>query len=157
MQQFTVPQFIDVEDKIFGPITTRQFVLLIVGGLILFILFKLLSTRYFVYFVISAIVDVGVTALFAFFRVNGMPFHYFILNIIQTFRKPKLRVWDKSLTDAEVSAILKRETESVVAGEDPVPLKRPLGSSSLSEIALIVDTGGEYRGEGILNQKAPPS
>ena len=31
MQMFTVPQFIDVEDKIIGPITTRQFIICLVG------------------------------------------------------------------------------------------------------------------------------
>ena len=33
MQQFTVPQFIDFEDKIIGPITTRQF-LILMGGFV---------------------------------------------------------------------------------------------------------------------------
>ncbi|KKS92044.1 MAG: hypothetical protein UV69_C0039G0006, partial [Parcubacteria group bacterium GW2011_GWE2_43_12] len=32
MQQFVVPQFIDVEDKIIGPITVRQFIIIMVGG-----------------------------------------------------------------------------------------------------------------------------
>jgi hypothetical protein len=30
MQQFVVPQFIDVEDKIIGPISVRQFLTLMV-------------------------------------------------------------------------------------------------------------------------------
>ena len=30
--RFTVPQFIDVEDKIFGPLTTRQFLIMLVVG-----------------------------------------------------------------------------------------------------------------------------
>ena len=41
MDQFVVPQFIDVEDKIFGPVTTRQFVILLVAGLVLFVASKL--------------------------------------------------------------------------------------------------------------------
>ncbi|TSC80302.1 MAG: hypothetical protein G01um101429_152 [Parcubacteria group bacterium Gr01-1014_29] len=32
MQQFQVPQFIEVEDKIFGPLTTKQFFYLLGGG-----------------------------------------------------------------------------------------------------------------------------
>ena len=35
MQQFTVPQFIDVEPKIIGPITTRQFLIFLAAGLML--------------------------------------------------------------------------------------------------------------------------
>ena len=48
MRQFTVPQFIDVEDKILGPITVRQFLLLVVGGLIIFAEFKLSDMALFI-------------------------------------------------------------------------------------------------------------
>ena len=41
MQQFTVPQFIDVEDKIIGPITTRQFVIMLAGFTLIGISYKL--------------------------------------------------------------------------------------------------------------------
>jgi len=40
MQQFTVPQFIDVEDKILGPITIRQFLILLVGCIVIFISYR---------------------------------------------------------------------------------------------------------------------
>ena len=41
MQQFVVPQFIDVEDKVIGPVTVRQFLILLVGGGVLFIAYRL--------------------------------------------------------------------------------------------------------------------
>ena len=50
MQQFLVPQFIDVEDKIIGPITTRQFVEVLIGVLITFISYKILAFVYFAFF-----------------------------------------------------------------------------------------------------------
>ena len=40
-QRFIVPQFIDAEDKILGPITVRQFIIMIVGGLLIFAAYKL--------------------------------------------------------------------------------------------------------------------
>jgi len=49
MDQFVVPQFIDVEDKIFGPVTTRQFVILLIAGLIIFIAFKLADITLFIF------------------------------------------------------------------------------------------------------------
>jgi adenosylhomocysteinase len=52
MDQFTVPQFIDVEDKIFGPITTRQFLILLATGLILFIAFKLADIALFIFLLV---------------------------------------------------------------------------------------------------------
>ena len=90
MRQFTVPQFIDVEDKIIGPITVRQFLLLVVGGLIIFLEFKLSDIALFI---ILAIPTFTVVAVFAFVKINSVAFHYFMLNMIQTLKKPKLRVW----------------------------------------------------------------
>ena len=81
MKQFVVPQFIDVEDKIIGPVTTRQFLILLVGGLMLFIAYKLADTGLFV---ILLIIIGGFSLVLAFVKINGQAFHYFLLNIIQT-------------------------------------------------------------------------
>lgn len=81
MQQFVVPQFIDVEDKIFGPITTRQFVIMLVAGIIIFLAFRFGD---FALFVFTLAVVGGIALLFAFVKVNGQQFHYFLLNLVQT-------------------------------------------------------------------------
>lgn len=140
--QFTVPQFLDVEDKIIGPITARQFLICMGGGLLLFIAYKLLS---FDSFIIAALIIGASTGILAFFRVNGMPFHLFLLNLIQTFKRSKLRVWIKEYTYAELRllAIKKPEFKPGVN----IPTKRLSPVSSLSELSLIVDTGGVYKGE----------
>ena len=44
--QFKVPQFLDIEDKIFGPFTFREFVYLTGGGGMCFVLYKLLGLLY---------------------------------------------------------------------------------------------------------------
>ena len=38
--RFQVPQFIDIEDKIFGPLTFKQFVYLAGGGGLAFLIYK---------------------------------------------------------------------------------------------------------------------
>ena len=37
--QFQVPQFIEIEDKIFGPLTAKQFFYILGGGAIIFLLY----------------------------------------------------------------------------------------------------------------------
>lgn len=139
--QYVVPQFIDAEDKIFGPVTARQFVILMVAGLTVFLLYKLLS---FLMFMLTGIPIIILGGVIAFVRINGQPFHYFILNIVQTFKKPRLRVWDKTLNDAELRDYIK---------EKPLPPpiifvhKAPIGSSRLRELTLVVNTGGIYTPE----------
>ncbi len=140
-QQFVVPQFIETEDHIFGPITARQFIILMIMGLVDFTLFKLLSFTMFLVFGIP-IFAIGTT--FAFARINGQAFHFFVLNIIQTFKKPKIRVWEKTYTNAQL-----KEYIGEALPELPTPMvhKAPLSSSRLNEISLVVNTGGVYKPE----------
>ncbi|MFA6304250.1 MAG: PrgI family protein [Patescibacteria group bacterium] len=141
MRQFTVPQFIDVEDKIIGPITVRQFVILIVGGLFIFLEYKLSDITFFLFIGIPTAL---LFVIFAFVKINGVPFHYFLLNVGQTFKKPALRVWQR--TSASFHRQEKADT-SVQAAIAPY-VARSMDKSHLSELALLIDTGGVYQGEG---------
>ena len=70
MAQYQVPQFIEVEDKIFGPLTLRQFVYLAGAGGLSLIFFTLLP----IWLALPLIgLAVGVGAAFAFYKVNGRP------------------------------------------------------------------------------------
>jgi len=141
MQQFVIPQFIDVEDKIIGPITTRQFIILLAVTIILFIAYKLLT---FLYFLAFGIPVFGLGVVIAFIKVNGQPFHFFLLNLIQTTRRPKLRVWNKESTADELRQYLKKEEVKIIP---PRPVKERMVATKLSELSLIVNTGGVYKGE----------
>jgi hypothetical protein len=137
MDQFVVPQFIDVENKIIGPLTVRQFLTFLVGAGLMFAVFKLAS------FWLAAIENLfifALTGLFAFLKINGRPFHYFLLNLIQTLRRPTLKIWNKQ-------AIFRREKEEKKKEPPRMIVKKHLTASRLSELSLVVDTGGAYQEE----------
>ncbi len=140
--QYMVPQFIDVEDKIFGPITTRQFIIILGGGTLEFVLFKLMT---FWTFAFVGLVLLAVTGILAFMRVNGQPFHFFLLNLVQTMRRPRLKAWDKSLTDGEVREYVRQAPEKP---PPPPPRKEAPTATRLQEVSLILNTGGVYKPEG---------
>jgi hypothetical protein len=139
MQQFTVPQFIDVESKIIGPITTRQFIIFLASAIILAASYKLFSFTIFIFIAIFVLILAGA---FAFLKVNGRPFHFFILNVIQTVRRPRLRVWNNRVLATE-----KDEAVPLPKREAPPPPKELYKKSRLAELSLIVDTQGKYKGE----------
>jgi len=141
MQQFTVPQFIDVEDVIFGPITTRQFVIFLVAGLFLFIAYKIFTL---LVFTICLAVIGGGSLILAFVKINGQSFHLFLLNFLKTMVKPPLRVWNKELSVRDLKFYLNLEP---VIAPPPKPVKESLRQSKLSELSLVVNTGGMYRPE----------
>ncbi|MEN9558629.1 MAG: PrgI family protein [Candidatus Parcubacteria bacterium] len=137
--KFIVPQFIDNEDKILGPITVRQFILSLVGFFVIFIEFRLLTLPFFIP---SAAVTAGVVGTFGFVKINGQPFHIFFLNFVQTLIRPDIRVWDKNPTDAELRVLLHPQT----APPPPPPPahKAHPGSTRLRDLSLTVNTGGVY-------------
>lgn len=147
MQQFVVPQFIDVEDKIIGPITVRQFIVMLVAGFMLFLEFKFAD---FGLFILEALVTVFLTALFAFMKVNGMPFHFFLSNFFATFFTPKVRVWQKPVELTDVAPSRGRATAAVPEAHHAKPY---VPSSRLQELSLVVDTGGAYQPEGEFGAK----
>lgn len=144
--QFTVPQFIDVENKIIGPISVRQFVTLLVGGVIIFLDYQLLYNINFFFFAATGVILLALSGTFAFLRINGRPFHYFLLNIFNTFKEPRLRVWSKAKSDFKFKQ--EKVTPPLV-----IPQKKPLVASKLTQLSLIVDTGGVYQEEGVLEKK----
>ena len=139
MQQFVVPQFIDVEDKIFGPITVRQFIIMLVGGMAIFLSYRFADIALFA--VLTAFWG-GLTLLFAFVKINGQTFHYFLLNVFQTIKKPTQRIWRKKYSDEELKYFMQEEVEVVVKEAVQKKSKR----THMRELSLIVNTGGYYGG-----------
>mgnify|MGYP001585345844 CR=1 FL=1 len=146
MEQITVPQFLDVEDKIIGPITVRQFIEMLIGGIIIFIFYKSFD---FSLFIVSGLLTFGIVMTFAFAKINGQPFHNFLLNFISTLKNPKLKIWKKIISDKDIKLSLKQPEEIKIAL--PQIKRQIINASNLSELSLIVDTGGVYQGEGIIN------
>ena len=90
--RFEVPQFIEIEDKIFGPLTWRQF-LYLGGGLgMAVVLFLRLP---FIGFVLAGIPLALISAALAFYPVNNRPFSYFLEAVVNYFSGRRLYLWRK--------------------------------------------------------------
>ena len=141
MQQFTVPQFIDVEDKIIGPITARQFIIMLAGFLLIGICYKLFD---FSLFITVTVFIFGFIIVLAFVKINGRPFHLFVLNLIQTIKRPSLRIWNclEGKTKIDYEKNKEQITKQIV-----LPTVKHFTKSRLTELSLIVDTKGAYQGE----------
>lgn len=148
MDQFTVPQFIENEDKILGPITVRQFVIVLVAAGLLFVIYRITDI---VLFFIWLLIIGGGAGVLAFYKVNGQPFHVFLFHVVGSVKDPSLRVWRKEVTQSDIVAEQAHYTEvqeiERKAKESPIPVKPPISEQKLAELSLLVDTGGAYRGE----------
>jgi len=92
--QFKVPQFIDVEDKLFGPFTFKQFVYMVGGAGIIFVLYKILGF----WIGLIPIVIVGIlSVLLVFYKINDKPFIFYLEAGINYLMSSKLYIWKQRL------------------------------------------------------------
>jgi hypothetical protein len=142
MANFQVPQFIEIEDKIFGPLTFRQFVYLAGGAGICFLFWV-----YIPFHLIALLFIVPLAAFslaLTFWKVNNRPF---ILIAEATFKylfTKKLYIWKRSATPTA-------PTPSVAEVQPGTPgtlegLKIPkLSSSKLKDLAWSLDVQEKIR------------
>lgn len=90
--RFEVPQFIEIEDKIFGPLTWRQFLYLGGGIGAAVVMFLRLP---FVLFVVFGIPLAALAGALAFYPVNSRPFSYFLEAIFSYASGSRLYLWRK--------------------------------------------------------------
>ncbi len=90
--QFNIPQFIDVEDRIVGPLTFKQLLYLGTSGVLTFFIWYFF--KLWVFIIVG--IPIGAAALaLAFLRINGRPFILFLTALVNYLHKPKIYVWKK--------------------------------------------------------------
>jgi len=126
--QFKVPQFIDIEDKLFGPLTFRQFAYLAGGGGMVFVIYKLLPLWIGIFLMLPIVILV---LALAFYKINNQPFIYYLQASITYAITNKLYVWKQRLVKPSLK---KEETEK----EQTINLPRMSGNK-LSDLAWSLD------------------
>lgn len=128
---FNVPQFIDIEDKIVGPLTAKQLGWMAAAGVVLLIAWGLLDTPAFW---LVAIVTVGIFGALAFYKPYNQPLSKFIMSSFSYTTKPKVYVWKRDFS--EVKAVKKAPTKKKTA---PVIKKKTLNDDKIKEISQMLD------------------
>lgn len=90
--QYQVPQFIDIEDKIIGPLTIKQFIFLASGLGIAFLLFLFLRMAFAIMLSIP-IVAAGFTL--AFVKIEGVALPKYLASMLGFSFKPQKYLWRK--------------------------------------------------------------
>lgn len=94
MPQYQIPQFIDIEDKILGPLTIRQFFYFLAAAAIGFVLWNFLT---FQYFLIAMVIIGGLSVMFAFVKINGKSFNAFVHNLVSFIFSSQRYLWKKEI------------------------------------------------------------
>lgn len=127
--RFQVPQFIEIEDKIFGPLTFKQFIY-VAGGVGLSAILFLFLPRFLA--IIIALPIILFSVALAFYKINGKPF----VNMVEAFVKytltNKLYLWKKE----DKVPVAKRAMEDRPLEQVYVP---KLSKSKLKDLTWSLD------------------
>jgi hypothetical protein len=128
--QYQVPQFIDVEDKIFGPFTFKQFIYMIGGVALSYVIYRFIPSL--VFSAVPILIVLGFSAALAFYRVNNRPF----INVLESaFRYSvgsKLYLWKKD--DKKKAALVEAQMKAVEADKK----KETAGAGALKYAGIMV-------------------
>jgi len=138
--QFQVPQFIEIEDKIFGPFTLKQFIYAAGGAGISFVIYE------FVPFIVAIPIILCILAFswaLGWYKPNGKPFINMMESAFKYFFTSKLYIWKKVDRRPEVG---KAKTAGEAAAAEAEAAKKYAGimvpkisDSRLKDLAWSLD------------------
>jgi len=136
---FNVPQYIDVEDKIAGPLTAKHLLWMFAMGGVLLILWTILEKTYFI---VCAIPVVIIFLALAFYRPYNQPFIKFIFSGFVFLLRPKIYSWQR------MPKMKNEDDQHKKAQNQPVQKKeKKVTAEEIKELAKIIDSGGMVRVE----------
>ncbi len=126
--RFTLPQFIEHEAKIVGPLTFKQFIFIGLAGVIIFILY--FSVPFSVFLVATVVLGISSLA-FAFLKIGGRSFPSVLQSFFMFSLSPKIYLWKKKKIPLKIiirKDVLKEEkkilSESVLKVAEKSQLKK---------------------------------
>lgn len=133
--EYQVPQFIEVEDKIIGPLTLKQFIYVAGAAGLCIIFFAYLGL---VFAIILSIPVVAFAAALAFYKVNGKPFIEVLEAGFNYYTRAKLFLWKREAPKAGEGGTA---TDAAAAEETARTLRGTpkLTRGKLSELAWSLD------------------
>ncbi len=129
--QFTTPQFIDIEDKVIGPFTFKQFLYLVGGFGFAYTVFRLLPL---IIGLPLALGIAGLGAALAFLKINGKPFIFTFQAFLAYTFQSKLYIWKKDPPKEKKEVA--PEVQKPVSGFDSIPR---LTESRLGDLSWSLD------------------
>lgn len=136
MAQYKVPQDVEADDKLLGPFSFRQFIYLLVAGVLIAI-----AVGLFQLFPLLAIIPVPPILLFAALALplkKDQPMETYLAAVASYYLKPRNRVWMAGQKGTTIEIMAPKTVEENrtrdITGEE--------ATHRLSFLADIVDTGG---------------
>lgn len=133
--RFTVPQFVEREPKIIGPMTLKQFMYIGTAGAVCFVLYYLAP---FIVFLAACLVLGVLGFALAFLKVGGKSLPALLASYLKFSISPKIYIWRKKEKMIEVFNKSGEKEEKKV--EEPEITIKLTKDGQLKKIKTQVDT-----------------
>ncbi|HAV11624.1 MAG TPA: hypothetical protein DCX32_03730 [Candidatus Moranbacteria bacterium] len=155
---FNVPQYIDVEDKVVGPLTVKQLLWMIAAGVLTLLMWAVLPKP--VFFII-AIPEVLLFVALAFYKPYGQPLISFVFAGVMFLFGPKIYVWRRTPQKRKASNVSEEKRILTNANANNQRLmgqqeRRQMALKNLSGIAKILDSEGQQSDEDVVDMLKKP-
>jgi len=153
---YKIPQNIDIEDKIVGPLTFKQLVTLGIGGGICYLSYAKLDP--YTWPVIVFVVG-GLTLAITFLKIQQMPFGLYLASFLSYIIKPEKRIWQKGadriqLPKDYLEKRLAKQTAGQKGEQEALSADEKV-KKNLRQLSQILDTHGN--GATPANETTVPS
>jgi hypothetical protein len=138
--RFQVPQFIERETRIAGPLTFKQFVLMaIAAGFVGLLYLALAKKSFFLMILLSATLVIGAFAL-AFVKVGGRPLPTVLGNLFGFLVETKVFLWKKKALPPRIIWKQPDKKSGIAKPKSLIPELKIIGKSRLKDIGTAIDT-----------------
>lgn len=140
--QYKIPQNVQIEDKIVGPLTLKQLGILGFGGAITYAIYTVLAKNYFIEIWLPAIMPTTILTLcFTFVNINTVPFYRWIFLVVEYFKNPRKRSFHMGAADKYEATVFAKgqEKEENEKDKEQTPEERHDKLKKIGEISKLVD------------------
>jgi hypothetical protein len=116
--RYQVPQFIEMEDKVIGPFTLKQFVYLATVPAVCYGLSFITET---IYVILVGIIFFPIAVSLAFLKVNGKSFAKVFLGMLNFIKRPQVYVWKRISQKTDTSPIKKKTKRKITTQQNNKP------------------------------------
>lgn len=137
--QFKVPQDVQREDRIVGPLTLRQLIMCGVGFTISYAIYTVLGREYELITVLIPVIIISlITVTFAFIKPLNLNFEKYILYALEYyFILPKKRYWLKGTADPLTTIVVNAAKKETPKAKTPT---KDTKNRSVEDLSKILDS-----------------
>jgi hypothetical protein len=136
--QHKVPQFIEVEDKIFGPFTLKQFSYLAGGFGLSIIVWRTFADSSFLLFMLAPIIALSLAL--TFLKPNGKPFIVLLQNFLMFLIRPKKLFWkNPGIEESRENVLAVKQEREITERKQAKFEQKLIGSEQIERLAKNLD------------------